>query len=315
MDVFDLHCDTLYKSLVTDKPLDSDGFELRISDMKNAENYIQCMAVWTPDDISALPQKYREKPLISFFKAAAEKLISEGLRLGIPVIKDKMYHRGFILTVENSSVIGDRLENIKVLADHGVKLATLTWNERNLIGDGAGVSDAKGLTAFGKDAVREYNRHNIAIDLSHASDALFYDVASVNKGKILASHSNSRSVCGHVRNLTDEQFCYIRDNGGIVGLNFHRYFLRSDGDAGIDDLLRHTEHFLSLGGENTLALGSDFDGSDIPSDISNSGGLVKIYNKFIDAGIPKQITERIFYKNALNFFDNLQICFDNSSNL
>ena len=105
------------------------------------------------------------------------------------------------------------------------------------------------LTAFGREAVREMERLSIAIDLSHASERLFYAVAEQTSGPLVASHSDSRTLCSHPRNLTDEQFCLIRDRGGLVGLNFCPDFLRNGGNAGIEDLYRHAEHFLSLGGE------------------------------------------------------------------
>lgn len=303
MFVFDLHSDTLFKSMVLNKPLDYCGYEFRMEDFFKSEKWIQCMAMWIPDDLSELPLQYRDRPLIDFFIDGAEKLNSECKKLSIPYIKDSMCSKGFILTLENSSLLDNKIENIEILSKYNVKLATLTWNAHNCVGDGAGVENPKGLTDFGKEVVKEYNRNNIAIDLSHASDTLFYDVASINKGKIVASHSNSRKICNHKRNLTDEQFCYIRDNNGLVGLNFHKYFLKEDGNAGIDDLICHAEHFLSLNGENTLAIGSDFDGSEIPREISNTSGLVKIYNKFIAKGISKEITDKIFYKNAFNFFN------------
>ena len=78
-------------------------------------------------------------------------------------------------------------------------------------------------------------------------------------GPVIASHANSRAVCAHTRNLSDDLFCAIRDSGGVVGLNLYTDFLGGDG---MDAVVRHVEHLLDLGGDETLALGGDLDGCD-----------------------------------------------------
>ncbi len=308
MHVFDLHCDTLYKSVINKKGIDDCSYEFNLSDFINASKWSQCMAMWIPDDKNELPEIFSDKPLIDFFIFGVEKLISECKRLNIALrntdSKSKN-NKEFILTLENSSILENKIENIDVLEKYNVKIATLTWNDHNCIGDGAEVLNPKGATSFGKEVIKEYIKRNIAIDVSHASDALFYDVASMNPKNILASHSNSRTICSHKRNLTDEQFCYIRDNGGVVGLNFHRYFLSSNGNSSVKDLLNHTYHFLSLGGEDTIALGTDFDGAEMPEDIKGTKDFYKIYNAFLKNGFSKQVTDKIFYENARKFYDKL----------
>lgn len=298
MCVFDLHCDTLFKSVNENKPLNADDYEFRFTDFNKSKKWFQCMAVWTPDDFAY------DGSLINYFINSCERLISESERLNVKV-NDKTADKSFIITVENSSILEDKIENIKYLKKYGVKIATLTWNGSNLIGDGALTEKPKGATTFGKKVIDEYIKEGIAIDTSHTSDALFYDIASRKPKKILATHSNSRSVCNNKRNLTDEQFCYIRDNKGVVGLNFHKYFLKENGDASVKDILNHAYHFLSLGGEDTLAIGSDFDGAEMPTDLATSGDLAKLYNSFIENKFPKSIVDKIFFHNAKNFYDNL----------
>lgn len=304
MGVFDLHCDTLYRSLLYNIPIDHNSHQFRIKDLIMSDYWHQCLAFWTPDDYSEIPEKYHNRPLIDFFISGAELLISECERLGIP-FNDKKANKSLHLTVENSEILQGKIENIDFLEKYGVKIATLTWNFSNCVGDGAKVESHKGATSFGKEVIKEYIKRNIAIDVSHASDSLFYDVASQSPKFILATHSNSRKVCNNLRNLTDEQFLYIKNSGGIVGLNFYKHFLDNDGKAGIKDILNHTYHFLSLGGEDTLAIGSDFDGADIPDEILNSAGLNKIYNSFIENKFEKSVVDKIFFKNASNFYDKL----------
>jgi membrane dipeptidase len=305
MQLFDLHCDTLYKSVVNNKPIDSPDFEFNYSDFKKSPKWIQCMAMWIPDDVSELPEIFANKETIEFFKFGAEKLKSECERLGVHQITDKPEEKGFILTLENSSILNGKIENIDIISNYGVKIATLTWNGSNCVGDGAKVTSPKGLTDFGKLVVEEYNKRNIVIDLSHVSDKLFYDVASINKGKVVATHSNSRALCGNKRNLTDDQFDYIQKNGGLVGLNFHRYFLEDDGKGSYESIIRHAYHFLSLGGENVVAIGSDFDGSVMPDGLTGSESFENLYNEFIKNGFSVTTIEKIFYQNAYNFFEKL----------
>jgi membrane dipeptidase len=285
--------------------LDAPIYEFKFSDFEKSANWIQCMAMWIPDDINEFPEKYRTKEPIEFFKLGAEKLKSECKRLSVNQITDKVYSKGFVLTLENSSVLNNKIENVQVLSDYGVKIATLTWNESNCVGDGVKAENPKGLTAFGKEVVKEYNKRNIAIDMSHTSDPLFYDIASLSKGKIVATHSNSRKICSNKRNLTDEQFLYIKSCGGLVGLNFHRFFLTDNGDSYVKDIIKHAYHFLSLGGEDVLAIGSDFDGSEMPKGITGTESLENLYNEFINSGFSKEVTDKIFYENARCFLEKL----------
>lgn len=304
MEVFDLHCDTLYKSMMNNQPIDSKGYEFRLEDLYSSSRWKQSMAVWTPDDVSELPKEFRDKPLIEYFTASAEKLIRECKRLNIP-FNDSKADKSLLLTIENSSILENDLSNIDILQKYGVKIATLTWNDHNCIGDGATVDNPKGATDFGKSVIREYIKRNIAIDISHTSDALFYDIASENPEYILATHSNSRKVCNNKRNLTDEQFCYIKDRGGIVGINLHKDFLKSEGSPIMKDVLNHIYHFLSLGGEDIVALGTDFDGADIIEEIPSSKYFYRLYNSLIENNFEKSIVDKIFYKNALEFYDKL----------
>lgn len=307
MKVFDLHCDTLYKAVTMSHGFSCSDFEVQTN--ADFEKYLQCFAVWIPDDITI--NEGRE-----LFKNAKTKLKTECELNNIKIIysfkeikKELLNHNKLaMLTLENCSIINNDISYIKYLADSGVKIATLTWNASNCIGDGAMVKNSSGLTEFGREAVSELERQGIVIDLSHASDKLFFDVCETAKKPFIASHSNSRKITNHKRNLTDEQAKIIFAGGGIVGLNFHNAFLNDTPEnAGIDDIIKHAEHFLSLGGENNLALGSDFDGGILPYDIESNLTLYKIYNRFLQKKYQQAIIDKIFYENAVNFFENFDI--------
>ncbi|MEE0914233.1 MAG: membrane dipeptidase [Ruminococcus sp.] len=302
MHIIDLHCDTLYKAVTENIFLDSNQMEVSPYINKG----IQCYAIWLPDEYSG------EKAEQTFFKAA-NLLKSECKRIGVKFVGNSDNLRktfsenkfSACFTVENSLALNNKIENVKNFADLGVRIMTLTWNGRNPVGDGAEVDNPTGITEFGKKVVTEMERYNIVVDVSHASDKLFYDVAEIARRPFIATHSNSRSVTSHKRNLTDEQFEIIKNNGGIVGLNFHNAFLSDEPDkASKYDLLKHTEKFLSLGGENTIAIGSDFDGCSLSDDIKGSISMAEIYEMFLRYNYKESLIRKIFFENALKFFEN-----------
>ena len=307
MQFFDLHCDTLYRCVKEGGSLFDNDFQLAFGRNTGFEKWVQCLAIWIPDTL-------RGKSALEFYKTAVLKLKqdmkSPVIDAGISCCSD-----GFcfdkkvnaVLTVEGGAVLGGDLNNIRIMKDDGVAAITLTWNGECEIGGGADTDI--GITSFGKEAVKEMQKNKIAIDVSHACDRLFYDVMRITSAPIVATHSNSRKICPHRRNLTDEQFKLIRDTGGVVGLNLCRDFLSSKNRVTSEDIIRHAEHFLNLGGENTLCFGTDFDGADMPDDITDIEKISDLYNSFIEKGYEKDILSKIFYENAHNFFQG----FDKSS--
>lgn len=303
MKLFDLHCDTLYRAFFENGGLFNNDFHISFDRTDSIEPYIQCMAVWVPDE-------FRNKNAIQLFENCRKKLNDELKDTNIKIIcsQDDIIEieskkgKGVVLTVEGGAVLGGKLENVDYLAECGVKIMTLTWNGNCELGDGIGVEGAKGLTDFGKSVVAKMEQNSIVVDVSHSSVPMFYDVAELSTRPFCATHSNSKQICPHRRNLTDEQFSIIRDKGGIVGLNLSRGFLREDEDkACMLDVLRHAEHFLSLGGEKTLAIGTDFDGTDIPIDMTGIESMNKLYELFLKHNYNEKLLEDIFFNNARNF--------------
>ncbi len=291
MEYFDLHCDTLYRAVIDGASLINDKYHISLDKSSLFDKWVQHFAVWIPDEIKG-------EYATCFFNKAVELYKNE-------YITDASFEMR--LSVENASMLNGKIENISLLTENQVRCVTLTWNGKNEIGSGADIDDGSGLTDFGKEVIKELENNKIAIDLSHASDKLFYDVISLATKPVLATHSNSRTVTDVKRNLTDDQFKIVRDSGGIVGLNFYKGFLReNENKACIDDLVRHAEHFLNLNGENTLAIGSDFDGADMPYDIEGINTVPAIYKRF-EAEFGAKLTKKIFFDNANMYFTN----FDN----
>ncbi len=307
MRLFDLHCDTLYRAFTENKSIISNDFEISVDMGEVFDEWIQCMAVWIPDDVRGenaerlVENCYRL--LLSELEKCNEQKRSVKKTDSVSDIKSKS---NIMITIEGGAALNGKLENIEKYRKFGVRAMTLTWNGRCEIGDGADVENPKGITGFGREAVREMERCGIVVDVSHASDRLFFDVAEIAKRPFIATHSNSRTVCPHRRNLTDEQFEIIKSSGGIVGINFHRHFL-AESNPSIKDIIKHTEYFLSLGGENTVAIGSDFDGGELSDDMNSIADMHKISDEFARLNYSETLIDKLFFKNAYNFYQS----FDN----
>lgn len=307
MKLIDLHCDALYTSAMRNIPLNDSSLETKLA--SDNDNKLECYAIWLPDDLDG---DTAEK----LFYSAARRLKNECEKCNIKLLNSgKNLTSQFLsnansafFTVENAIALNGKLENVSRFSKLGVKIMTLTWNAHNFIGDGADVESPKGITDFGRQVIEEMEKNDIIADISHASDKLFYDVAAISRQPFIATHSNSRAVTSHRRNLTDEQFKIIKDRNGLVGLNFHNAFLNAEPDyASAFDILRHIEHFLSLGGEDIVAIGSDFDGCTLPEDIKGSESMAELFELFLRHNYNETLVKKIFYKNALNFFENFDI--------
>ena len=307
MQLFDLHCDTLYRAATEKERLTENSFHVSFKKAQSIRPWIQCMAVWIPDTM-------RGDQAFHFVLQCAEILETELERTGDRIQKiqtgkeirkvQESSAAGIILTIEGCAALAGKLENIKKLRAVGVRMMTLTWNGENELGYGCLATGRGGLKPFGRVALQEMEKNGVVADLSHASERLFYDVAETAGRPFIASHSNARRICNHPRNLTDAQFCIIRDRGGIVGINFCRSFLRADENAGFADILSHTEHFLSLGGENTVCIGSDFDGTDMPDGIKGIADVEALYTYFLRHNYRETLLRKIFFENAAQFCEN-----------
>ena len=291
MQYFDLHCDTLYRAVMDNSDFVNDSYHISVNKAPQFDKWKQLFAIWIPDEIKG------DKATDLFIKAVNK------FRVLLPAYNniDMMF------AVENASMLNGDIRNIELLTLNKVRYVTLTWNGENELGCGAFSNADYGIYEKKKNVVKELEHNNICIDVSHASDKLFYDVLKIAEKPFLATHSNSRTITDHKRNLTDDQFKIIRDIGGVVGLNFYKGFLNDDEDkASIDDIVRHAEHFLNLDGENTLAIGSDFDGADMPIGISSIFDITAVYERFLRE-FGAKLTKKVFFDNAnmyLTNFDN-----------
>lgn len=206
-------------------------------------------------------------------------------------------------TIEEGGIVDGKMDRLEELYEKGIRLITPLWNWENCMGypnsDDPDVMQ-RGLKPFGIEAVERMNELGMLVDVSHLSDGGFWDVIKYSKKPVIASHSNARAVCGHRRNLSDEMIRALAEKGGVAGINFYPRFLNGTDAAGIDDLVRHLVHMYHIGGEEFVAMGTDFDGfDDGTNDIAHIGQMEVLYHalkkrKFNDSQIDK-----IWYQNAM----------------
>lgn len=307
MKLFDLHCDTLYRAFTEGKSIIKNDFEISVERGREFDRWFQCMAVWIPDSVRGENAERLVESCCALLECELSDCNAQNIDVAkIDTVSDVNSRSNIMLTIEGGAALNGKLENIERYRKLGVRAMTLTWNGHCEIGDGADVENPKGITDFGRKAVEEMERCGIAVDVSHASDKLFYDVAELAKRPFIATHSNSRNICSHRRNLTDEQFGIIKSRGGIVGLNFHKFFLAEEKQS-IKDIIKHAEYFLSIGGEDVLAIGTDFDGGELPDDIHGIEDMHKIYNEFARLNYSETLLEKLFFKNAFNFYQSFDI--------
>jgi membrane dipeptidase len=162
------------------------------------------------------------------------------------------------MMIEGGRPLRDDLAMVELYYRLGIRSIQITWNGRNLLGDGCGERETYGkLTRFGKAVVKEMNRLGMVIDVSHISESTFYSVAETSDSPIIASHANARAVCDHVRNLTDEQIKILAEKNGVMGICYYPSFIDSEKPS-LERLLDHVDHIAGLVGVDTISLGPDF---------------------------------------------------------
>lgn len=208
-----------------------------------------------------------------------------------------------ILTVEEGGVINGKMEYLEQLYRQGIRLITLTWNWENCFGF-PNSADAelmkKGLKPFGIEAVQKMNELGMIVDVSHLSDGGLWDVLEYSRKPVVASHSNARALCGHQRNLTDEMIRAMAEKGGVAGVNFYPLFVHESQKITAENLADHVEYMYRKGGEDFVAMGTDFDGfSNGESTITNIGQMDEVYDAIKRRGFTERQMEKIWSGNVL----------------
>lgn len=324
MSIIDLHCDTLMalnKSRLqkTDKRFNRNDLHIDLEKLKQGDYMLQCFAAFV--DVEKSPESPLVEVLqeIDIFHQIMDKYAEDIAPVYefSDIRKNKEIGKiSGLLTIEDGGVCQGDLSVLRMLHRLGARMMTLTWNYDNALGYPAtlfgkgSASAGKGLKEQGIAFLSEMERLGVIIDVSHLSDEGFQDVAKFTHKPFLASHSNSRTLCPHPRNLTDDMLQLLAKRGGIVGMNFYFNFLDSDlarlterGTA--EAVVDHIEHIKKVAGLDIVALGSDFDGIDQTLDLkdaSKMGILVAVLEK---RGFTPSEIEKVFSRNAMRFFKDV----------
>ncbi len=205
-----------------------------------------------------------------------------------------------MLSIEGADVIEGKIGLLRVFHRLGVRMVGLVHSLRNELADGVADTRTKGgLSELGVQAVEELDRLGVLIDVSHLSDAGFWDLMEVAEGPVMASHSNSRAVCDHPRNMTDEMIEAMADRGGVMGMNFAPGFVHPV-RATVQGVVDHIDHIVDLVGPDHVGLGSDFDGiPSTPGGLEDVTKMPEITSELVRRGYPEEDVGKILGENHL----------------
>lgn len=304
--VIDAHCDTLRVISERGEGLHSNSGMVSGEMLSKYCRYVQVFATWVDEKCGdtfgqalRLADKFREEiDKCGFVHIKDSKALNEVIKNG---------KIGAILSLEDGVALGGEIKRLYELYNLGFRLITLTWNGVNEIACGAFSGERGGLTDFGRKVVREMNRLGMVVDLSHISEEGFWDVLALSAKPVVASHSNAKAICNHSRNLTDDQIVALIKSRGVIGLSVYPDFLGGR-DSNIISVIRHVEHILSLGGEGSVGIGTDFDGIKIcASGIENAGKLYRLFDEMQKIGYSDELIDKVSYKNFLRLFSECLI--------
>ncbi|MCL5777552.1 dipeptidase [Limibaculum sp. FT325] len=336
--VFDGHNDTLLKleiaerlGRVRDFGAGEPSLDIDLPRAREAGFAGGLFAIYTPSRVNALDQPYdRDDPLnfapvdqrdaldftLAMFarlrRLARERPGDLAICTDVAAVRAAMAEGRLAMVphIEGAECIDPGLNALEVLYAAGLRSLGLVWSRPNAFGHGAPMEcqpvlePGEGLTEMGEILVRACEKLGILVDLSHLTEAGFWDVARIATKPLVASHSNAHAISPSARNLTDRQLDAIRESGGLVGLNFHVAFLREDcrldHDTPITTMLRHLDHLVERLGEGGVALGSDFDGCELPREIGDVTGLPRLVAAMRQSGYGEPLINRICRDNWLD---------------
>lgn len=329
MKVLDMHCDTI--SVLLDENSKGKNVSLRNNDlsidlnkMKQGDYLLQNFACFVCLGQEEDPVK-RVNQLIDHYYEQLDKnkdMIAPVFKYSDIEKNEKNGLMSSLLTIEEGGVVANDLALLRNYYRLGVRMITLTWNYANGIGHPNFVSDKDmtfqdmkkineqdGLTPFGIEYVKEMERLGIIIDVSHLSDAGFYDVLKYSKKPFVASHSNARALCDVARNMSDDMILKLAERGGVMGINFCGDFLKQS-DVGnetscIKDMVDHIVYIKNLAGIDCIGLGTDFDGITSELEIKDASMMNQLAIALSDKGFTEEEIEKIFYKNVLRVYQEI----------
>lgn len=305
--VFDFHCDTALVLLGDDRnqagSLRKNSGHIDLERAGKLGGYAQCFACFTTD----LPEILKGiSPIVLFERELAtiqREVDKNSDRISIVYSTEEIEENraagkmSAILTLEGTAGIDYNPALLEDLWAIGFRVSSLGWNEKNPL-TGSNVTGG-GLTDLGREYVKEAQRLGMRVDVSHISDEGFWDIMKITNAPIIATHSNSRAIFDHSRNITDDMFRAIRETGGVAGYNTCREFTGEPSD--LDTICDHILHFMELDPDGKhIALGGDLDGVDaMPDGFEGVQSYPALARKLLDRGLTEENVMDIFWNNAI----------------
>lgn len=236
-------------------------------------------------------------------------------KVGIAATPDELYalkaqgRKAIMLGIENGYAIGRDLSLLQHFREKGIVYMTLCHNGNNEICQSARPKpgdEGEGVTDFGREVIREMNRLGIMVDMSHASEKSFYDALELSDKPIVCSHSSSRALCDHPRDLTDEQLRALAQKGGVAQVTFYDGFLRKEGGATIDDAVAHLKHMVEVAGIEHVGIGTDFDGDGGVPGLASASELINFTRRLLREGFTEKELCLLWGENFLRVMRQVQ---------
>lgn len=305
--VFDFHCDTalalLGESMNEAGQLRSNKLHIDLERASKLGGYAQCFACFTTP---MMEEWNRISPVVIFEReiATIQREVDANRDLISIVYSPAEIEENrangkmsAILTLEGTAGFDHDPALLEDLHTIGFQITSLGWNEKNPL-TGSHMTGG-GLTDQGREYVREAQRLGMLVDVSHISDEGFWDMMKITNAPIIATHSNSRSVCNNSRNLTDDMFRAICETGGVAGYNACDEFTGEN--PTIDTICDHIFHFLELDPSGKhIALGGDLDGvTRMPEGFEGVQSWPVLAQQLMERGMDRQMIDDIFWNNAI----------------
>ena len=344
MKIADMHCDTISRLLAEKKAgkksslYQNDG-HVDLTKMKQGGYMLQNFALFVK--LRDVEDPWEE---VQNLRMLFEEELAKNRRVIAPVYtyEDIGENAGngkmsAMLTVEEGGVCKGEIKKLEELYRQGVRMMTLSWNYPNglchpnldadagsrirgkmkgqrkqeadkLLQEYLNTPDTEhGLTNKGMEFVERMQELGMIVDVSHMSDAGFFDVVRLAKKPFVASHSNTRAVCPCVRNLTDDMIRALAVKGGVAGLNYCADFLTPckagvPNPGTIDAVVRHAVHMVRIGGEECVGLGSDFGGIDTNAELPGANSMGRLWDELKKGGFTERQIDKIFSENVLRVY-------------
>ena len=300
--MIDLHCDTIMQLL--DHPDSGDLYrntwKIDIEKLQKAHSKVQDFALFV--NLGKTNDPYGRYEELRNLCTTQIHLYGEHIQHVLSYQDvESVYESGKIgalMSIEEGGVLGGDLDKLKQAYQDGVRLITLTWNYPNGLGEPHCGEQHKKLTPKGIEFVEAMQDLGIIVDCSHLNDAGTEQLGDILDVPFIASHSNAREVTAHTRNLPDNLIKLIANKDGVIGLNFAQSFLGTSSVSRIDDIVKHGLYLINKGGEDVVALGTDFDGIKPNTEIKDASEMYRLYDAFKEAGLSVEQCEKLFWKNA-----------------